>query len=110
MRLSFSARSASLAVLATTALSGCVTRDPSVDVERLADGTYRIQTIRCRGGDEGVRDAARGDLEAAAKRRCPRGYRWLSEPDYANAHLGTAVLGECPAIEATATALCEKSP
>lgn len=111
MRLSFSAWSASLAVLATTAMSGCVTRDPSVEIERRADGAYRIAVLRCRGGDdEAARATVRADLDVVAKRRCRRGYRWSIEPEFANAHLGNAVFGECPAIEATATALCENSP
>ena len=88
-------------------LTGCMTRSPRIEVDRQADGSYRIEVLRC-GWDQGpLRDELRNDLDIEARRRCPRGRRWLRGPEYDNAYLGTAVLGECPATRAVATVLCE---
>ncbi len=99
----------SLVVFASAMLTGCLTRNPSIDVARQSDGTYRIEVLRCAWDDPAVRDEIRKDLDATAKRRCPRGHRWRAEPEYARARLGTAALGECPATKAIAIAMCENN-
>ncbi len=97
-----------LATFVAAAMTGCVTRNPSIDIDRNSDGSYRIEVLRC-GGDEDAQVLVREDLDAAARRRCHGPYRWAEPPIIGRGHLGTAVLGECPAAKAVATALCENT-
>lgn len=97
-----------VAVFALATLSGCVTRDPSIDIDRNSDGSYRIKVLRC-GGSDDAQVLVRQDIDAAARRRCRGLYRWTEAPVIGRGHLGTAVLGECPAVTAVATAICENT-
>jgi hypothetical protein len=97
-----------VAVFALATMSGCVTRDPSIDIDRNSDGSYRIEVLRCRGDDD-AQACVREDVETAARKRCRGPYRWAEAPVIGRGHLGTAVLGECPAAKAVATVICENT-
>jgi hypothetical protein len=97
-----------VATFVVATMAGCVTRNPSIDIDRNSDGSYRIEVLRC-DGDEEAQVLVREDPDAAARRRCRGLYRWAEAPAIGRGHLGTAVLGECPAVTAVATALCENT-
>jgi hypothetical protein len=88
-------------------VSGCI-RNPSIDIKRNRDRSYRIEVTRCSADERGER-AIREDLTQAAKKQCGQQYRWREEPVFMHVWLGSSMLGECPAINGVATAICGES-
>lgn len=99
------ARTLLAAWLVSVSLSACVSQDPNIDIDRNPDRSYRITIARC-AVDDGVEARLQEDLRRTAEQRCGRKYRWLETPTFRRMHLGTAVTGECPAMQVVANAAC----
>lgn len=94
-----------------TVLAAC-TGNRQVNVRRVGVGLHAIEVRRC--APDGKAAATRPGLESnrldrAARRQYGGNYRFIEQSMPERAWLGTAVLGQCPAVRINAVVYCEET-